>query len=643
MNKDMTRLGLFVFFDPQGVVDDYVLYLLKHLRPNFTKLVVISNGQLEEAAQKKLTAYADSLFIRDNQGLDAAAYKAGLISFCGWEEAEKYDEVVLMNDTFFGPIHSFDDMFDEMAGRDLDFWGISAGYRTLDDWKRVKYGYIPDHIQTFFIAFRKNMVCTDAFHDYWNHYDDTLKDFISVVTQNEVILTRHFQDLGFRWEIYANTQQYRARYHSENFNLYHYMPRAMMRDMHFPILKRKVLNVDLPIHLCLQDLESAFDALSYLQNETNYNTDLIWDNVLRIYNISDLYHTLHLNYVLPSVQVSMPEGKRIALVYHVANPFFAERICRHAAQLQGTVDVYILPGDKKAEAALREILTEENGIRILAPTHQKTEMGNFVLRCRELAEQYDYLGFVHDVDNPDHSPTTVPESTVYGYLQNIANDPAYLSQVINCFEQNPKLGVLGIPFPVHDYGFSNYGNMWGDCFDTVTTLSRHLHLNCNIVREKPPFMIVGAFWCRTAAIRSIWNRNWMPKDFTLNPVTCSCKNNDALIRLLPYAAQSALYYSGIVMHTNYASMRLTGQQHMLSRLTETLHSQLGIVPGRYMDYADRLSRIHYKDKDRPLTIDLSELGIASIVRIYLEQKAPQWVSKRMLRVFRFLKNRKFSK
>ena len=156
-------------------------------------------------------------------------------------------------------------------------------------------------------------------------------------------------------------------------------------------------------------------------------------------------------------------------------------------------------------------------------------------------------------------------------------------------------------------------------------------------------MIVGAFWCRTSAIRSIWNKNWTPKDFVLNPVTCSCKTNDALVRLLPYAAQSELYYSGIVMHTNYASMRLTGQQHMLSRLTETLHDQLGIVPGRYMDYANQLSRIHYKDKDKPLTIDMSELRIASIIRIYLEQKAPQWVPKRILRLFRLLKNHKCGK
>lgn len=643
MNKDMTRLGLFVFFDSQGIVDDYVIYLLKHLRPNFSKLVIISNGQLGEAARIRLTTYADSLFIRDNQGLDAAAYKAALVSFCGWDEVEKYDEIVLFNDTFYGPVHSFVDMFEEMSSRDLDFWGMSAGYHSLDDWNRVKYGYIPDHIQTFFIAFRKHMVCTDAFHDYWNNYDDTINDFASVVTQNEVVLTRHFQDLGFHWEIYADTQRYCSRYHSENFNIYHYLPYTMMRDMHFPILKRKVLNVDLSKHLCMQDLESASDALAYIQNETNYDTDMIWDNLLRIYNIADLYRTLHLNYVLPSDQVPLPQGKHIALVYRIGNPLFVEHFCRHANAICKSVDVYMIAETHEVTKILLQYSREMPALTVLEGSGQKTEMGTFVLRCKELAEQYDYLGFIHDVDNPDHSPVTIAESTVYGYLQNIANDPAYLSQVINCFEQNPKLGVLGIPFPVHDYGFSNYGDMWGSCFDTVTKLSQYLHLNSNIVKEKPPFMIIGAFWCRTVAIRNIWNRKWDVNDFAVNPVTYSCKTNNALIRLLPYIAQSARYYSGIVMHTNYASMRLTGQQHMLSQLTETIYTQLGVVPGRYRDYLEQLGRIHYKDSNIPLSIDLSELGIGRIIRIFLERKTPQWITKRMFRLYRFLKNYNFGK
>lgn len=640
MNKKMSRLGLFVFYDPQGIVDDYVVYLLKHLRPHFTKLAVISNGMLNETAKSRLIKYADSLFIRKNQGLDAAAYKEGLTSFCGWEEVERYDEVILINDTFYGPIHSFDDMFGTMSGRNLDFWGMSAGYRSLDGWNTVKYGYIPDHIQTFFIAFRKNMVRTKAFHDYWNQYDNSLNDFVSVVSQNEVVLTQHFHDLGFCWDIYADTQRYRSSRCSENFNLYHYLPYTMMRDMQFPILKRKVLNLDISLQLSMQDLEASADAMAYIRSHTNYDEGMIWDNVLRLYNIVDLYHSLHLNYVLPSVQIPFPRERHIALIYRIANPFFAEKFCRHAINICNSLDVYMIAENQAVVQVLQQYASKKNGIVILNSSNQKTEMGSFTLCCNYLATKYDYLGFVHDADNAEHASATIPESSVYSYLQNIANDPSYISQIINCFEQEPRLGVLGAPFPVHDSGFANYADMWGGCYDTVAALSARLNLDSNISKEKPPFMIVSAFWCRSSAIRNLWSIKWASKDFIQNPVTGISKTNDALIRLLPYIAQSARYYSGIVMHTNYASMRLTSQQHMLNQITRCLQNQLGIVPGRYGDYIEQLSRIHYKNAATPMAIDLNDLKFSVIVRMYLKRKMPQWLTKRSLRFLRALKNRK---
>ena len=639
MTEKMSRLGIFVFYDPQGVVDDYVLRLMEAFRPHFTRLITISNTKLDHVAKERLEQYSDDLFVRENRGLDAAAFKEGLISFCGWEEVERYDEVVLMNDTFFGPVHSFDDMFEEMSGRDLDFWGMTAAYQSVDGWKRVKYGYVPSHIPTFFVAFRRNMVCTDEFRSYWYGYNESMNDFISVVTQHEMVMTKHFQDLGFRWDAYANTQSYCSANRSENFNLYHFHAHTMMRDMNFPVLKKKVLNINLQDQLFMQDLESASDALAYIQNETDYDTKLIWDNVLRLYNVTDLYQSLHLNYVLPSVQVSMPEGKRIALVYHVANPFFAEQICIHAAQHQETVDVYVLPGDKKVEAGLREILTEENGIRILAPTHQKTEMGNFVLRCKELAEQYDYLGFAHDVDNPEHYPTTVPESTVYGYLQNIANDPAYLSQVINCFEQNPRLGILGTPFPIHHHGFGAYGNEWGGYFATVKTLADKMKLKCNLKEEKLPFMITGAFWCRTEAICDLWKKDWSEDQFYSDPVKKNSKMNEALKRILPFAAQSQRYYSGIVMHTNYAAMRITGQQAMLDQIVGATRQNLGCFADFYAGYMQQLQSAARTPAMTPVAMDISNLRIRNIVRMYLERHTPRWFSDAAYRTYMFLKNR----
>ena len=41
------RLGLFIFYDRDGIVDDYVEYLLHDICPNFDHLTILSNSFLE--------------------------------------------------------------------------------------------------------------------------------------------------------------------------------------------------------------------------------------------------------------------------------------------------------------------------------------------------------------------------------------------------------------------------------------------------------------------------------------------------------------------------------------------------------------------------------------------------------------------
>lgn len=624
MTDSKSRLGIFVFFDAQGIVDGYVVELLRSFRKNLTKLVVISNCEVCAQGIETLKENCDELYFRENQGLDAAAFKAGMTTFCGWEELCRYDEVCLINDTFFGPIHSFDEMFREMGARDLDFWGMSAGYQQEDGWRMSKYGYIPDHIQTFFVAFRQNMVKSQAFQEYWNGYDDAGKTtFKEVVAGHEMIMTRHFQDLGFRWGIYAQSERYHSDYREENFNIYLYRSREMMEHMRFPAFKKKVLSQDMEERLYMSDLEDAADAMDYIENQTDYDSDLIWDNVLRVYNVIDLYHSMHLNFVLPSVPTPMPQGKKAALVFYVANPFFAQRFAQRAQVLSRKLPVYLIPEGEAVQKIVGQELEQDTQVKLLEPTGQTTPMGGFVLRCGELAETYDYLGFLHDEQNPDHFPTTVAESTVYGYLQNIANDGDHVSQVLACMEKHPRLGVLGSPYPVHHYGFENFLDAWGAYFPAVESWIKKRGISCRISKDKQPIMNTGAFWCRTAALRGLWQQNWKPEDFRRDAISLESKADEILKRVLPYVAQGAGYYSGIVMHTNYASMRITNQEIMLHALAERTQEQLHITSGTYIGFLDQMKNFGTGEGDGEITVNAADMGIGFLVKYIIMKSLPK--------------------
>ena len=109
----MKRFAIYFFYDQDGIVDDYNIYMLEDLKNNIDHLMVVSNGPLNEEVYKKFTKVSDEIFERDNKGFDVWAYKEGILK-AGWNLLEQYDELILLNFTNFGPIYPFKDMFDEM-------------------------------------------------------------------------------------------------------------------------------------------------------------------------------------------------------------------------------------------------------------------------------------------------------------------------------------------------------------------------------------------------------------------------------------------------------------------------------------------------------------------------------------------------
>ena len=164
MPQNPSRLVIFFFYDKDGIVDRYIPFMLSEVQKNADEIYVVVNGNLTDEGRNVFKQFAVDVFERENKGFDVWAYKES-IERLGWDKLESYDEIVLMNFTMMGPIYPFEIMFNEMNGRDLDFWGITQFFKTdFDPFQTMPDGYIPDHIQSQFIAVRKTMVKSDVFH-----------------------------------------------------------------------------------------------------------------------------------------------------------------------------------------------------------------------------------------------------------------------------------------------------------------------------------------------------------------------------------------------------------------------------------------------------------------------------------------------
>ena len=116
ITQPIRRIAIYFFYDKDGIVDDYIPYLLRDLVKNLEKLIFVSNGPLTAESKGKLAEFNAVILERENIGLDVWAYKEALLSV-GWKELAGYDEVVLLNYTLMGPVHPFKEAFDAMAER----------------------------------------------------------------------------------------------------------------------------------------------------------------------------------------------------------------------------------------------------------------------------------------------------------------------------------------------------------------------------------------------------------------------------------------------------------------------------------------------------------------------------------------------
>lgn len=269
----MKRLCIFVTYDHEGIVDGYIGYMLQRLRNVVDFLCVVCNYKFVSYGLGNVQLFADRIFYRENMGYDAGAYKDVLCRELGWDVICGYDELLLVNDSFFGPFYAFEELFDRMHGTGADYWGMTRSPQVrIADGHTDVHTY-ESHIQSYFFSLRKRILQNRAFQDFW----ETMiypASFTQAVIHYEIGLNRLLRQLGFKgitvmdlspvqWELKKG----------ENPHLLY--PLELIRDAGIPLLKRKSLS------LSNRGFGSAIGALRFIQNECGYDVSLIENHLRR--------------------------------------------------------------------------------------------------------------------------------------------------------------------------------------------------------------------------------------------------------------------------------------------------------------------------------------------------------------------------
>jgi rhamnosyltransferase len=579
----MRRVVFYLFFDPQGKVDDYISYKLERLRRHAEYIFVVSNGQLTDDGRVKLGTVADRVWERENVGFDVWGYKEAMETF-GWDRLAEYDEVLLLNYTFFGPIGSFDDLFATMdADREIDFWGLTE-HAALRRHPFQVDEPMHAHIQSHWIAVRRSMAASEHFAAYWDEMP-MITSYADSVLLHESRFTQHFLDLGFRSRVAFPTARYEVDHPVLD------SAAEMVRDG-LPIVKRRVFFHD-PLYF-----ENRSIAVRRVVDELErrgYPVDLLLSNLARTSKPRDLVTNLALLEVLPHVDLGYDASAplRIAAVAHVFYPDMTGELLDRFGHLPGSVDLIFTTTDERRRTAIRAELDRRGldaDVRIVR-SNRGRDISAFLIACRDVIESddYDLVVKLHSKKSPQDGYQRA-ETFKRHLFDNLLPSPGYAANVVALFQRYSSLGMV-LP-PVVHLGYPTLGHSWFSNRGPAVKEAKRLGISVPFDDTTPIAANGSMFIARPAALRPLLRGDYSFDDFPDEGGYADGTLAHVLERLLAYSALSEGYHIREVMCPELAAEGYT----MLEYRVQATSALMPASPRRQLIYLRRARRHQIKRK-----------------------------------------------
>lgn len=422
----MNRLLIYVHFNKFDAISNHVIYQLEKMNPLFSKVVFISNSQLSENHVERLfdAQLIDSFLQRENTGYDFAAWHDGM-EVVGFDNLSSYDSVTVMNDTCFGPLWDMEPYYVKYESDDaIDFWGMTNHAEV-----KGHNLYIPEHLQSYFISFKRRIVESDVFLNFWKAVVSH-SDVQKVIDEYETQYTKLFTAAGFNYTAVLDTVPIHQEYFHRNFTI-HY-PQVLL-DYKVPFIKIKTF--DLSQHLS----PYTFKAI---EEKSDYPVSLIDSHMTNVSTPTPPY-LLDRKVILPSND-AIDTDKQIAVHLHTFYlDLLPEFLSVFKESFSFSYDLFLTTDSNEKKEEIQEILTGFDMVAEVIVTGKKGRDVVPMLKLKEKLQTYDYIGHFHTKKSPEY-PYWVGDSW-RNELFDMLIKPA--NRIISELEKNHELGLVIADIP----------------------------------------------------------------------------------------------------------------------------------------------------------------------------------------------------
>ena len=561
-----SRAVVYVIYDRRGRIDDFVLHALSRLREHADRIVAVVNGELLEDSRARLEAVADDVLERENTGMDIWGQKAGL-DLLG-DEIARYDEVVLTNDTWFGPVRPFAPVFASMDAAEIDFWGLTD-HRRVEQNASWTGEVIPYHLQSFWIAVRRRMFTSDVWREYWRSLP-VLDDWTEAVTLHEVTFTERFASAGFTHGVAFGHE----RYDTENPSIFN---AEQMLDDGCPVVKRK------PFFFWPITMDHEASIGKWLMEKVEsygYPRDLILPNLARNSPPRDLTTDLGMLDILPDVTESYDPANplRVALVAHIFYVDMTDEILDRGDLLPCDYDLIVTTPDAQRAREIEDILRarkrpgRRTEVRVL-PSNDGRDQSAFLIACRDviLGDTYDVIVKVHTKRTPQQG-YAVGQHFKGQQLDNLLPNAGYASNLLGLFQREEGLG-LAYPPMIH-IGHGTLGHAWWGNRPRFERVAAQLGIAVPIDNVSPLAPFGSMYAARPKALRLLAEHQWRYEEFGGKDAYKDGGLAHVLERLPSYAAAELGFHTRTVLTAEYGALSHTSLEFKVDEMAATLPGSL---------------------------------------------------------------------
>lgn len=555
------RLLIYVVYDRRGDVEEYIPYALRALRERCTTIIAVVNGLLTDGGRERLEPVVDDIVVRQNRGFDIWGYKAGLDAV--GEELGEYDEVILANDTWFGPVQPFGPVFDRMDARPLHFWGMTDHVRVEPN-PFTQTGYLPYHLQSYWIAVRREMFLSREWQDYWRDLP-AMDSYSDAVVKHEGVFTEHFTDRGFIGEVAFPTFTDKVENHAVLYA-------EQLLEAGCPTLKRR------PFF----QWPSYLDHLAVVGRWTldtverlGYPIELVYADLAR--NVEP--RTLNADAAMLEVledSVNLYDGQRplrTLVVAHVYYPEMTSEILEHAERLPGAFDLVVTTPDETRASTIKATLAgraSRGSVEVrTVESNNGRDQAAFLIGCRDvlLNGGYDLVVKLHSKKTPQDG-FNVGRHFKTQQFSNLLGSEGYAANVVGLFQREPGLG-LAFPPTIH-IGYPSLGHGWWANKPGFVDLAQSLGIRVPVDDVSPLAPFGSMFFARPEALRTLLEHPWTFEDFGGSEAYQDGGLAHVLERLPVYAAGERGYHSRTIANARYIASSYAALDFNFDQMSSTL-------------------------------------------------------------------------